>query len=332
MEHNKFTRRTALKALGALAIVNSAAATGETAPAGEVPVKWSSGVNRPKYQAPPLATDCHHHIFDARFPLAAKPSMLLGGDGNATVADYRTLQRRLGLQRNVVVHAAGAYGTDNCSMLDALAAFGPTARGIAVVDTNVSDTELRRMNELGVRGIRVNLVFSGGVSVEMMEPLARRINELGWHMQLSMPAEATVQLKDVLPKLPTPIVFDHIARIPPDPGVAHPAFKVVRGLIDKGQTWVKLSGAYLLSKVGAPTYADTGAVARALAQAAPERMLWASNWPHPTEKTEKPNDATLLDLLAEWVPDPAVRKRILVDNPEEVYGFPKSSVPATQRG
>jgi predicted TIM-barrel fold metal-dependent hydrolase len=258
--------------------------------------------------------------------------MLLGGDGNATVADYRALQRRLGLTRNVVVHAAGAYGTDNGSMLDALAAFGPMARGIAVVDTNVSDAELRRMDALGVRGIRVNLVFAGGVTVEMIEPLAHRIHELGWHLQLSMPAEATVQLKDVLPKLPTPIVFDHIARIPPAPGVSHPAFKVVLGLIDRGRTWVKLSGAYLLSKVGPPTYADTGAVARAFAQAAPERMLWASNWPHPTEKAQKPNDAILFDLLAEWMPDEALRKRILVDNPEQVYGFPKSSTSAPQHG
>jgi predicted TIM-barrel fold metal-dependent hydrolase len=306
--------------------------TGETAPTGEVKVKWSSGTERPKHKAPPFATDCHHHIFDSRFPLAAKPSMLLGGDGNATVADYRTLQRRLGIERNVVVHAAGAYGTDNRSMLDALAGFGPTARGIAVVDTNVSDTELRHMDALGVRGIRVNLVFSGGVTMEMIQPLAHRIHELGWHLQVSMPAEATVELKDVLPKLPTPIVFDHIARIPPDPGIAHPAFKVVRGLIDKGRTWVKLSGAYLLSKVGPPTYADTGAVARAFAQAAPERMLWASNWPHPTEKSEKPDDATLLDLLAEWVPDETVRKRILVDNPEQVYGFPKSGTSTPRQG
>jgi predicted TIM-barrel fold metal-dependent hydrolase len=159
--------------------------------------------------------------------------------------------------------------------------------------------------------------------MEMIEPLAQRMNELGWHLQLSMPADQTVQLKDVLRRLPTRIVFDHIARIPPDPGVAHPAFQVIRELIDQGRTWVKLSGAYLLSKSGPPNYSDTGAVARAFAQAAPERMLWASNWPHPTEKTEKPNDAILFDLLAEWVPDETLRRRILVQNPEEVYGFSK---------
>jgi predicted TIM-barrel fold metal-dependent hydrolase len=249
--------------------------------------------------------------------------MVLGGDGNATVDDYRRLQRRIGIERNVVVGSA-AYGTDNRCLLDALSAFGEQARGIALVDTSISDAELRRMSALGVRGIRVNLVYLSGATMEMIEPLAHRINELGWHLQLSMPADVTAQLQDVLLRLPTRIVFDHIGRIPPDPGIAHPAFKVIRGLIDRGRTWVKLSGAYLLSKVGAPSYADTGAVARAFAQAAPERMLWASNWPHPTEKTEKPDDARLFDLLAEWVSDEALRTRILVNNPEEVYGFQKT--------
>lgn len=287
-------------------------------------VKWSSGKEPPKHKAPRYTTDCHHHIYGAQYPLAPDPSMVLGGDGNATVEDYRTLQRRIGIERNVVVGAA-AYGTDNRCLLDALAAFGPQARGIALVDTAISDAELRRMADAGACGIRVNLVYLSGATLEMIEPLAHRINQLGWHLQLSMPADLLVQFKDLLPRLPTPIVFDHIARIPPGPGTAHPAFKVVLDMIDRGRTWVKLSGVYLASKVGPPTYADTAAVASAFANAAPERMLWASNWPHPPEKAKKPDDAVLFDLLAEWVPDEALRRRILVQNPEEVYGFPRSS-------
>ncbi len=297
---------------------------GKSARQESVAVKWSSGTEPPKHKAPRYATDCHHHIYGAQYPLAPNPSMVLGGDGNATVDDYRALQRRIGIERNVVVGAA-AYGTDNRCLLDALSAFGEQARGIALVDTSISDAELQRMSDAGVRGIRVNLVYLSGATLEMIEPLAQRINQLGWHLQLSMPADVTAQLRDVLPKLPTRLVFDHIARIPPDPGISHPAFKVIRDLIDRGRTWVKLSGAYLMSKVGPPTYADTGAVARAFAQAAPERMLWASNWPHPPEKGKKPDDATLFDLLAEWVPEESLRRRILVQNPEEVYGFPKSS-------
>jgi predicted TIM-barrel fold metal-dependent hydrolase len=283
----------------------------------KIQVKWSSGTEPPRYKAPANTTDCHHHIFGSGYALVKNPSMVLGGDGNATVNDYRALQRRIGIQRNVVVGAA-AYGTDNRCLLDALSAFGEQARGIALVDTSISDAELRHMSGLGVRGVRVNLVYLSGATAEMIEPLAHRINETGWHLQLNLPAEVTVQLQDVLLRLPTRIVFDHIGRIPPNPGIAHPAFQ------DRGQTWVKLSGAYLLSKVGSPTYSDTGAVARAFAQAAPERMLWASNWPHPTEKAEKPDDATLFDLLAEWVPNEHLRNRILVHNPEEVYGFPKA--------
>jgi predicted TIM-barrel fold metal-dependent hydrolase len=288
-------------------------------------VKWSSGIEPPEHKAPRFATDCHHHIYDSRYPLAKNPSMQLGGDGNATVEDYRTLQRRLGIERHVVVHAAGTYGMENTPMLEALAAFGPNARGIAVVDTSITDAELKRMTDLGVCGTRVNLIFASGATMEMIEPLAKRIDKFGWHMQLGIPGDVIVQLKDLLAKLPTPIVFDHIARIPPDPGVAHPAFAAVCSLIDKGKTWVKLSGAYLLSKVGNPTYSDTGAVAHAFAKHAPERMLWGSNWPHPTEKIEKPNDAILFDLLAEWVPNESIRKSILVHNPEEVYGFLKTS-------
>ena len=285
-----------------------------------IQVKWSGGTEPPQHKAPAYTTDCHHHIFGSGYPPAKHPSMVLGGDGNASVSDYRALQRRIGIQRNVVVGAA-AYGTDNRCLLDALAAFGEQARGIALVDTSISDADLRRMGELGVRGVRVNLVYLSGATAEMIEPLARRITELGWHMQLNMPADVTAQLQEVLLRLPTPIVFDHIGRIPPEQGIAHPAFKVIRGLIDRGRTWVKLSGAYLLSKAGASAYSDTGAVARAFAEAAPERMLWGSNWPHPTEKGEKPDDARLFDLLAEWVPNKPLRNRILVQNPEEVYGF-----------
>jgi predicted TIM-barrel fold metal-dependent hydrolase len=120
------------------------------------------------------------------------------------------------------------------------------------------------------------------------------------------------------------MVFDHMGRLPQPVGLDHPAFAIIRRLIDKGRTWVKLSGAYLDTKVGPPTYADATAVARAFAAAAPERMVWGSDWPHPTEK-DKPDDAALFDLLADWVPDAATRQRVLVSNPQTLYGFAPSS-------
>jgi predicted TIM-barrel fold metal-dependent hydrolase len=187
----------------------------------------------------------------------------------------------------------------------------------------VSDAELKRLHGLGVRGIRFNLVQAGATTVEMLEPLSKRVNDLGWHVQIHMKGDQIAKIEDVLLRLPSPLVFDHLARLSQPAGVSDPGFTTVRKLIDKGRTWVKLSGAYQDTKVGPPTYADTIPVAQAYVKAAPERMVWASDWPHPTEK-DKPDDAVLFDLLAVWVPDEATRNRILVQNPEALYDFGNS--------
>ncbi len=223
-----------------------------------------------------------------------------------------------------MVVTPSTYGTDNSVTLDALGKVGTTARGVAVVNDSVSDAELKRLADAGIRGIRFNLVQAGATTVEMLEPLSRRVNELGWHVQIHMLGDQIVKIEDVLQRLPSPIVFDHLARLPQPAGTDHPAFTVVRRLIDKGRAWVKLSGAYQDTKIGPPSYADATKVAQAYVRAAPERMVWASDWPHPTEKT-KPDDAILFDLLAEWAPDDATRRRILVDNPAALYGFSRTT-------
>jgi predicted TIM-barrel fold metal-dependent hydrolase len=174
-----------------------------------------------------------------------------------------------------------------------------------------------------VRGIRFNLVQAGVTSVDMLEPLSKRVNDLGWLVQIHMLADQIVEIKDLLQRLPSPIVFDHLGRIPASASISHPAFGVISKLIDKGRTWVKLSSAYQDSKVGAPSYADVMGLAQAYVKAAPERMLWGSDWPHPTVKGTKPDDAILLDLLTDWASDGRTRRRILVDSPEAMYGFTK---------
>jgi D-galactarolactone isomerase len=179
------------------------------------------------------------------------------------------------------------------------------------------------MNDLGIRGIRFNLVQAGATTVEMIEPLSKRVNDLGWHIQIHMKGEQIAAIEDLLLRVPSPIVFDHLGRLAQPNAQDSPGFKTISKLIDKGRTWVKLSGAYQDSKVGPPGYSDTVPLARAYIKAAPQRMVWASDWPHPTEK-EKPNDAALFDLLAEWAPDPAARTTILVQNPAALYGFPMS--------
>ena len=311
-------RRRVMKTAGAMALVAAAGAVrSEQAFAQQVP--WSSGTESPKLKAPANACDCHMHIYDAKYPTDPKATLK---PADALVADYKLLQKRIGASRNVVV-TPSTYGTDNRVTLDAIAQIGPTARGVAVVDATVTDAELKRLNGLGIRGIRFNLVQAGATTAEMIEPLSRRVNDLGWHIQIHMKGEQIAGIEDLLLRVPSPIVFDHLGRLAQPNALDNPGFKTISKLIDKGRTWVKLSGAYVDTKVGPPTYSDTVAVARAYIKAAPERMVWASDWPHPTEK-DKPDDAVLFDLLAEWEPDEAMRTRILVQNPATLYGFPAS--------
>jgi D-galactarolactone isomerase len=273
-------------------------------------VKWSAGTGPAKLRAPANAADCHHHIYDARYPADPKAALR---PQDALVEDYRALQRRIGTTRHVIVQPS-TYGTDNRCTLDALAAFGPEARAVAVVNESVSDAELKRMDTLGVRGIRFNLAQAGATTAEMIEPLSKRVNEFGWHIQINATAPIIMSIMDILNRVPSPIVFDHLAHVPEPVGIDDPLFARVRRLIDKGKTWVKLSGAYQDTKVGPPTYADSSLVARAYVKAAPERMVWGSDWPHPSEQQVKPDDALLFDLLADWAPDETARNRILVQN------------------
>jgi predicted TIM-barrel fold metal-dependent hydrolase len=315
MEHLSTDRRGFMKAAGVIAVATAASSI-SVCGAGAQQVPYSGGTEAPKLKAPANACDCHMHIYDANYPIA--PSATLKPP-DALVADYKLLQERLGTSRNVVV-TPSTYGTDNRVTLDAMAQIGATARGVAVVDTSVSDAELKRLNDLGVRGIRFNLVQAGATTAEMIEPLSKRINDLGWHIQIHMKGEQIAGIEDLLLRVPSPIVFDHLGRLAQPDALDSPGFKTISKLIDKGKTWVKLSGAYQDSKVGAPSYSDTIPVARAYIKAAPQRVVWASDWPHPTEK-EKPDDAILFDLLAEWAPDPASRMLILVQNPATLYGF-----------
>ena len=227
-------RRALLKGMGAMTII----AGGSRAVLGQTPAPWSAGSEAPKLKAPADACDCHMHIYDHRFPVAPNAKLR---PADATVDDYRLLQKRLGLTRNVVV-TPSTYGTDNSVTLDAIAKLGAAARGVAVVDTSVSDAELKRLDGLGISGIRFNLVQSGATTIEMLEPLSKRVDALGWHVQIHMLGDQILQTQDLLQRLPSPIVFDHLARIPQPAGVDHPAFAFVRKLIDKGRTWVKLFG------------------------------------------------------------------------------------------
>jgi D-galactarolactone isomerase len=280
----------------------------------------SSGTEPPRLKAPRNSADCHIHIYDPRFqPPIQKPT-------NGTVADYRLLQKRIGVSRVVIV-TPRAYATDNAVTIDAIEQLGiANARGVAVVRPTVTDAELKKLHEGGIRGIRFTTANpeTAVTTVDMIEPLAKRIADLGWHVQLNMPASQIVEHAEMLRRLPATIVFDHLGQPPLPAGTAHPSHGVIRSILDRGHAWVKISGAYLNSKIGPPAYPESTPIAQAFVKAAPERLVWGSDWPHPTPK-EHPDDAGLFDLLLAWVPDEATRTRILVSNPETLYGFPKGA-------
>ena len=247
---------------------------------------------------------------------------------NARVPDYRLLQRRIGTSRSVVVTPAPypASVADNKVTLDAITELGAGARGVAIISPTMTDAELKTLAAGGICGIRFSLALANtaATAIDAIELLSKRVNALGWHVQFNMTADQIAAAGDLWTRLPSTIVFDHMGHMPQPMGIAHPAFTIIRRLVDKGRTWVKLSVTYDSSKVGPPTYADVNKVGQAYVQAAPERMVWGSNWPHPNETT-KPDDAMLFDLMSRWAPDEPTRNRILVQNAAELYGFGKAA-------
>ena len=291
-------------------------------------VPHSASLHRPSRVLPALACDSHMHIFDARFtPSPHWPRT----PPDAPVVAYRQLQQRLGTSRTVVV-TPSTYGTDNACTLDALDQLGDSARGVAVVDAAADSAELTRLAACRVRGLRVNFVSPqswGTTTAAMLSTLADKVARHadcgGWHIQVFAHPEQIVALAPVLQALPVPLVIDHLGRIDPMQGPSAEAYDVLRVLLDGGNTWVKLSGAYMRSTVQGPSYADTLPLGRALVQAAPERLVWGSDWPHTTEAPGAVNDADLLDLLHAWAGSDAAMDGILVDNPARLYGFATAS-------
>lgn len=286
----------------------------------EQAVPNSAGAAPPVLDVPADACDCHHHIYDGRFPVS--PHWRQGFPPGATVAEYRLLQRRLGTARSVVVQPS-TYGVDNRCLVDALGQLGSVARGVAVVAPEAAEDELRALDAAGVRALRINFVSPqtwGTTTPDILAALARRVAPLGWHVQILMTGEQIAAHEEAIRALPTVAVIDHLGRIPQPGGTRHPGFVATRRLLDSGRVWIKLTEPYEDSVLG-PPYADASAVARAYVQAAPERALWGTDWPHPTQRAAKPDDALLLDLVAAWAPDAGTRKRILVDNPAALFGF-----------
>ena len=273
----------------------------------------------PKLETPSGATDCHFHIFGPqdRYPLSPGRSY---DPVEAGTDAYLDMAATLGLDRMVVVQAS-IYGTDNSCTLDAVERFGrERACAVAVVDESFDADALSALHRRGVRGARFNAVSGNGTPLEQLETLAQRIAKLDWHLQLYAHGAQLPGLAERLLALPVQVVIDHMGQVPTDAGLESPEFQALLRLLRSGRCWVKLCG-YRISAAG-PPYADLLALARALIAAVPERCLWGTDWPHPhLEGRPMPDDGELLDLLGEWAPDPAERRRILVENPAALYGF-----------
>ncbi|WP_083228548.1 amidohydrolase family protein [Bordetella sp. H567] len=282
---------------------------------------WSAGTEPARATLPEGSVDCHHHIYDTRFAYHPEADYR---PPDATVAHYRQLRARLGTARSVIVQPS-SYGVDNACLCDALASMGDSARGVAVIDAGTSRETLRALDASGVRGIRFNLARPAGAGVEQLELLAGRVADLGWHVQVHALGRDYPALETRLAGLPTPLVIDHLGRIPQPDARAHPAWAALRRLVDKGRTWIKLSGVDHDSVDGAPTYVDGGDLVRGWIGAAPQRVVWGTDWPHVSAimnpDKSLPDDASILDLFHGWMATPEQRQAIFVDNPCELYGF-----------
>jgi predicted TIM-barrel fold metal-dependent hydrolase len=276
----------------------------------------------PSFRPPPGSIDTHFHIFadPERYPFTSDRSYT---PPQASLEAFLHLQATLGIDRGVLVHPS-VYGTDNRLLLDVLRQLGPRLRGVAVVDEGVSDAELEELNAAGVRGVRLNLLYRGGVSLEAARRLAKRIAEFDWHLQLLIDVSSFPDLGQEMRRLGVPVVFDHFGHLPVAKGVSDPGFQEMLSLLKDGLAWVKLSGAYRITAERNPPYEDVRPFARAVLETAPNRAVWGSDWPHPAVNRPMPNDGDLLDMLADWASDPVVRAAVLRDNPAILYGFPTS--------
>jgi 2-pyrone-4,6-dicarboxylate lactonase len=290
---------------------------------------------RPRHILPPGATDCHCHIYEdpQHYPLIADRSytpVLAGRD------EYLAMCAALGLQRTVQV-SASVYGADNRLTLDLIAQLGQDrARGVAGLAPDTDAETLARLHDGGMRGVRVSSHVRGYGGIEAMDHLAPRLRPVGWHVQLHfLHADEIAHLEQRLLRLPVPIVFDHMGGVRGAEGVGNAGFQaMLRILRARDDCWAKLSSWHRRSDTGGPAYEDIRPVVQAMVDARADRLVFGTNWPNPAlfAPDTMPDDASLIDLFCDWVPDPRQQRAILVSNPEALYGFaPVSGSPASGR-
>ena len=278
---------------------------------------------RPALALPALACDCHAHVIGphASYPLSDER---IYTPPECTEQAYLGMLAAIGADRAVLVQPS-IYGTDNGLLLDTLARHPDRLRGVAVIAPGEDDATLRSMHAAGVRGVRVNLVDrrdqASALPLDQLHALAARVAPLGWHIELLVHADEHARTLPALGELAVPVVFGHFGYLSLGRDARDPGLRAVAELMRRGRAWVKMTGPYRLTSQPLP-YADCDAYARVLREVAPERLLWGTDWPHVMLPGTMPNDAELVELLARWLPTPALREEVLVRNPAELYDFP----------
>jgi 2-pyrone-4,6-dicarboxylate lactonase len=278
---------------------------------------------RPRCALPKGSVDTHVHVFAPGYAMSPARGYTPPW---STLDDLRHLHATLGIDR-VVFTQPSVYGIDNSAILDGMRALNAAqpnrARAVVALDMACSERQLQDMDAAGVRGVRLNTDNKGGMPVAMDEipELAARIRPFGWHLEFLFPGSDMVELMPVFTRLAVPMSIAHFAYQPASAGVKAPGFQALLELARRGNTWIKISGANRVSRGDLPPYDDVEPMARALIAAAPERILWGSDWPHPNKYVVNPNDADLVDAFSDWVADEAMRRRILVDTPAAFYRF-----------
>jgi predicted TIM-barrel fold metal-dependent hydrolase len=274
-------------------------------------------VRKPRYSAPPGATDCHAHIFGPQAQYPFSPARNYTPE-DCTIDDYRSLLATLGLSRGVLVQG-GAHGTDNRVTLDAIATDRDRLRGVAVIGAGLPVAELESLQRGGIRGVRLSSIVGG--SFGQLDPIARCAHDFGWHLLLHFQnSTEMVELEPVLKRLPNSFVLDHLGRIRADESVNSVSYRCLLRLLDTDRCWIKLASLYRLSREQYP-FSDMLPMIHDVVARRPDRVIWGTNWPHPICPTSMPNDADLVDLIPLWLPDDDLRCQVLVRNPEILYGF-----------
>ncbi len=281
---------------------------------------FSAGTAAASTLLPPGACDCHIHVYDARVTAAAGAQL---HPPDASIADYRRVQQRMGTQRTVVV-TPSTYGADNRPMLAGLQELGEQGRGVAVITGDESTDALQTLHAHGVRGVRINLSLGTLHQSQDIAKVAQCIAPLGWHLQLLIPLDQLVTLGSQLQDLPVDLAFDHFGRLTPELHGQHTAHQILLALLTSRRARDTLSGGYLVSPTLRSDDPQLLPLARSFIEAAPDRVVWGSDWPHATASAGRqpmPDDAAQIDSLARWAGDAELLRQILVTNPEQLYGF-----------